>query len=403
MFEKYFQRFGYQNPVIQSPVDSSTSIIVVIPCFNEPDLLGTLESLEQADSRSVVEVIIVVNQAEGAVSETASQNQKTIRAFQEWNKQMRTHRYFLIEALDLPKKKSGVGLARKIGMDEAAHRLDSKRNNSFIVCLDADCRVDQNYFQAIDQHLKSYPQSPGCSLYFEHPIEGEDYDEEIYAGIINYELFLRFYTHVQRKLDLPYAYHTVGSSMAVKPAAYMKQGGMNKRKAGEDFYFIHKIIQLGGFTVCNTTCVRPSPRVSDRVPFGTGKAIGDWIDEGSQTYYTYATENYLILKDWLKEVSHFFEGQPPFSGHPVFDQFLKQIGVKDAIQRIKENTSNQVTQMQKFYQWFDAFQLMKAFHFLRDHNAPNILLVKAAGQLIDSDSKDPRLLLENYRAMDRST
>lgn len=402
MFDQYFKRFGYQSPVIDAPIDDNTSLIVVIPCFNELDLLGTLNSLEKAKFESRAEVIIVVNQGEMIDEKIAQQNQQTIQDFYFWNKD-KIHQYFLIEALNLPKKKAGVGLARKIGMDEAASRLNEKKNNSYIVCLDADCRVESNYFEALVQHLKDHPQSPGCSVYFEHPVKGEDYDAEIYNGIINYELFLRFYTHLQRKLGLPYAFHTVGSSMAVKPEAYMKQGGMNKRKAGEDFYFIHKIIQLGGFTECNTTCVRPSPRVSDRVPFGTGKAIGDWIDEGKQVYYTYAIENYLILKDWLNEAPSFFEEKLPFSGHPVFDQFLIQIGVEEAVQRIKDNTANHISQMQKFYQWFDAFQLMKAFHFLRDHNASNIPLVEAAGQLIASNSEDPEILLEQYRVIDRST
>ncbi len=34
-----------------------------------------------------------------------------------------------------------------------------------------------------------------------------------------------------------HAYHTIGSSMAVRCSAYAKIGGMNRRKAGEDFIF----------------------------------------------------------------------------------------------------------------------------------------------------------------------
>jgi hypothetical protein len=44
-----------------------------------------------------------------------------------------------------------------------------------------------------------------------------------------------------------YAYHTVGSAMAVKAYQYVKVGGMNRRQAGEDFYFIQKLVHSGNF------------------------------------------------------------------------------------------------------------------------------------------------------------
>ncbi len=70
---------------------------------------------------------------------------------------------------------------------------------------------------------------------------------------------------------------------------------MNKRKAGEDFYFIQKIIELGNYTELNTTGVIPSPRISNRVPFGTGKAIGDWVKQGSEEYFTYHPQTFRDL------------------------------------------------------------------------------------------------------------
>ena len=35
--------------------------------------------------------------------------------------------------------------------------------------------------------------------------------------------------------------------MAVRADAYLRQGGMNRRKAGEDFYFLNKFMVLGGY------------------------------------------------------------------------------------------------------------------------------------------------------------
>jgi len=135
------------------------------------------------------------------------------------------------------------------------------------------------FFAEIEKHFEQHSNTPGCSIYFEHPIAGNEFEANIYEGIINYELHLRYYYQALKYCGLQYAFHTVGSSMVVRSSAYQKQGGMNKRKAGEDFYFIHKIIALGNFSELNSTVVYPSPRISDRVPFGTGKAIGDWIEQ----------------------------------------------------------------------------------------------------------------------------
>ena len=89
------------------------------------------------------------------------------------------------------------------------------------------------------------PRSPGCSIYFEHPLHGP-LEPKVYEAIAAYELHLRYYVQALRYAAFPYAHHTIGSSMAVRADAYAKQGGMNKRQAGEDFYFLHKIIPLGG-------------------------------------------------------------------------------------------------------------------------------------------------------------
>ncbi len=37
---------------------------------------------------------------------------------------------------------------------------------------------------------------------------------------------------------LPY----VGSALAVKALQYVKAGGMNRKQAGEDFYFVQKLV-----------------------------------------------------------------------------------------------------------------------------------------------------------------
>ena len=57
------QRFAPRQIVALPP--KNLEMVVVIPCFDEPDLLRTLSSLENCDMPSGgVEVIIVVNSSE---------------------------------------------------------------------------------------------------------------------------------------------------------------------------------------------------------------------------------------------------------------------------------------------------------------------------------------------------
>ncbi len=105
--------------------------MVVIPCFNEPDLLGSLESLAICDPPGcAVEVIVVVNSSVNSIEEVRLQNQRTLEWASAWG---RNHpEVHLLHFPDLPAKHAGVGLARKIGMDEAARRFDEAGNPRII-------------------------------------------------------------------------------------------------------------------------------------------------------------------------------------------------------------------------------------------------------------------------------
>ena len=86
--------------------------------------------------------------------------------------------------------------------------------NGCIVSLDADCTVDSAYLQAIVNHFTKHPVSPGASIYFEHLLE--QVENPVWRrAIVNYELHLRYYVAGMRMAGFPYAFHTVGSAMAL--------------------------------------------------------------------------------------------------------------------------------------------------------------------------------------------
>ena len=126
------------------------NIIVVIPCHDEKNLLASLQALRNCDAPTcAVEVIVVINHSENSDISVKQQNENTFLAAQQWitdTKQPTDFiQFYLIKAFDLPKKHAGVGLARKIGMDEAAFRLHQiQQPKGIIACFDADSLCQKN-------------------------------------------------------------------------------------------------------------------------------------------------------------------------------------------------------------------------------------------------------------------
>jgi glycosyltransferase involved in cell wall biosynthesis len=400
----YFQRFGFCERQIQVPPHPEVSLIVVIPCFNEPDLAKSLESLHRSERpKGGVEVIVVVNSASDSSSVVLEQNHRSLHQARWWIETQKHPKLtvHLIHATDLPSRHAGVGLARKVGMDEALRRFDDigKMEEGIILCFDADCECAPNYLASVEEHFRIQRGSPGCSIYFEHPLEGE-LPPAVYDAVTNYELHLRYYVQALRYAQFPHACHTIGSSMAVRARAYMEQGGMNRRQAGEDFYFLHKLIPLGGFTELNGTAVYPSPRASDRVPFGTGRAVSEWPGKG-KTYPLQAFEDLRLL---LKTVPMHLA--PPTGLPESLQTFLQDQNFSAALEEIRRNTSTAEAFRKRFFRWFDGFRVMKFVHHARDRFYGEQETGAAAAELLARIGRQPegrslRELLLTYRALQR--
>ncbi|MEL7002511.1 MAG: glycosyltransferase family 2 protein, partial [Bacteroidota bacterium] len=196
----------------------------------------------------------------------------------------------------------------------------------------------------------------------------------------------------------------------VKSWAYQKQGGMPKRKAGEDFHFINKIIPLGHFGEINSTRVIPSPRVSDRVPFGTGKAVKDWLS--SQELKTYNPRIFEDLAELLSSVNDVYNKNKDarerwYSILPKsIKGYLNDISYKSQVERLNKNSTSLPTFKKHFFHWFDAFQCMKFIHYARDNFYANVPINEAAKWLLNNDSEEDtdlnnKELLTKLRSLDR--
>jgi len=360
--------------LIKEPSHPDTGIIVVIPACNEPGIARTLDSLASCSSPDCrTEVIVIVNAPQDASHEMIENNRLTIKNIETWQKGAGTlfFRLYVVDVGQPPYRKWGVGMARKTGMDEAFLRFQSAGNmNGVIVSLDADCTVQQNYFKSIEDELLNRQDRRACSIYFEHPLHGTEYPVELYNAIARYELHLRYYYQGLLHTGYPWVFHTVGSCMAVKSHAYAHAGGMNRRQAGEDFYFIQKLLPAGGYFNLNSTTVYPSPRVSDRVPFGTGAAVRNMVEKGTGNFLTY---NPLAFED----LRIFFEKVNRYSGvgldellrlHNEFSgtvrEFIDVNEWRSKITEIKMNTSSEISFMKRFFGWFNMFRIIKFLNYV---------------------------------------
>ncbi len=412
----YLQKQSRYPKLIATSPHPALSLVVVIPCYSESTLLQSLDALKKCKIENfAVEVIVLINDAENTTAEIKAQNQQSFEEANLWAKGNNTAQlqFHILYQKNLPKKHAGVGLARKIGMDEAVRRLEAiNRANGVIVCFDADSKCREGYFMAIEKHFRDNPDTQAAGIPFEHPLAGDEFVPEVYQAILLYELHLRYFIHAQKYAGFPHAVQTIGSSMAVRCDAYQKQGGMNRRKAGEDFYFIHKFTAIGKHSEIKDTMVYPSPRISDRVPFGTGKAVGEILQQ-QDTFKTYAPQCFEDLKIFLQKVDELFtikqERLEVFLGTlPVsIRTFLMKSNFENKLLEIERNSTNLRNFRNRFFQWFNAFLLMKFVHFARDHYYPNVEISVATKWLLEKvyqnemETLKARLLF--LRALDKAS
>jgi hypothetical protein len=410
------ERTLFPEKIKEAP-DRETGIIIVVPAYNEPGINKLLDSLALCDvPECKVEVIIVINAPDSATAGSIANNKKTLINIESWKKKNFNCFFrlfaFLIEQSAIAGW--GVGLARKTGMDEALRRFDRiNKPDGVILNLDADCIVEKNYLLAIYSGLSRKSDRAACSIYFEHPVTGNNYPESIYKYITFYELHLRYYLQGLAYSGFPYVFHTVGSAIAVKALVYVKAGGMNRRQAGEDFYFIQKLVPAGGYLNLNSTTVYPSPRISARVPFGTGASIGKLSSDKSSTFLTYNIQAFKELHIFFKLTDAFFECKPEklptlFSLIPEsLRLFLDEKEWIEKMTEIKNNTSGIISFKKRFFGWFNMFRIVKYLNFVHPDLFEKKPVDVAALELLETrgiilKSKDPADLLLVYREMEKN-
>lgn len=413
---RYFERRQLYPFQLATKPSGDPHLFVVIPCFDEPDIDRVMDSLARcADPGCEVEIIVVVNGPMNMRDSARGRNARAAERLAAWECKNGAGlpawmRIFCIRHEDLPARQAGVGVARKIGMDEAVFRSCGTRSaDGVIISVDADCVVAKNYLYEINKAFSEYPRCPGMSIHYEHDLHNSQ-SVVLREAITEYELHLRCHVTGQRVARFPYAFHTIGSAMAFRASSYVAQGGMNLRQGGEDFYFIQKLVALGGYRTLTSTVVFPAARLSHRVPFGTGPAIKHRLDTGVPLE-TYATEIYRELEIFctqLRDLSpdRFVDQQGSLPG--TLQCFLQQQGFAERLQEIRSNVASSQNFRKRVFRWFNAFRFLKFAQFASRKDHPRIPVVLAARQIAESadisslpDSANSSEWLRIYRQFER--
>jgi len=283
-------------------------------------------------------------------------------------------------------EKGGVGLARKIGLDWGLAVLDrTDASTKLLFSLDADATVEPNYLSAVREYFEQRNAWAGVVSYA-HPLGGPP---DQVAGIVCYELFLRYHVLGLRYAQSPYAFPSIGSTMICRSEAYVAVSGMNQRQAGEDFYFLQQLAKTRGVTRITTTTVYPSSRPSDRVPFGTGPRVRRFMEGGADEYLVYDPRCYRILKHWLAFIATHLDDDADqvLSGASdiciPLGRFLEALGFPQAWSRLRRNSKDDRQFHDQFHRWFDGFRTLKLIHYLRDNGFPQQDLFESIRLLLE--------------------
>jgi len=397
--DNYFSRYETFPEYISEYPSNNLSLIIVIPCFSEPDILQTLNSLLACSKpKGDVEILVVVNFSETAEETVKQYNLNSYNEIQEYSNSHST-KSFAIHALyapNLPKKHAGVGLARKIGMDEAVRRFKKINNeHGIIAAFDSDSFAPQNYLVEVETYFKNNSKVGVATVHYEHPLSGE-LPAEQYSAIAQYELHLRIYVAALVKMGFPYPYHTVGSSMVVTNKAYCKQGGMNRRQAGEDFYFLQKLFQTEQIGHIGKTMVIPSSRTSHRVPFGTGHAMQTMVASSTNEYLSYNPDSYKVLKIFFDTIPQLYVTKDVDREyellHITLKEFIPQDKFKPKIMEIRKHSTDVVSFRKRFFAWFNGFMIFRYLNEAHLNYYTKLPIEKAAKIFFREDLNTKQML-----------
>ena len=394
---------------LEGKLGQPAAAALVIPALAESATLPkTLQSLAANDSELLERtlIIVVINQRSDSADELRQDNRRCLGLLRKFPAGRLRLAWVnaCTDGRELPPGQ-GVGLARKIGFDLCLEHLDW-RQDPFLISLDADTLVDPGYLAALHQHFKTRRRG-GAVIPFRHRKASSPAQEE---AIRLYELYLRSYTYGLKLAGSPYAYTSIGSAFACSAAAYIQAGGMNRRLAGEDFYFLQQLNKISGIDEVAGALVRPSPRASLRVPFGTGRTVSR-LSNGEAANFTFCSHSaFTRLQQFLQSVEDSWSAPAVqlLAQAGTLDNrlrnYLEQLNFALAWSQLQRNHSSRVQFIRGFHGWFDGLRTRQLLTSLTGDDTSSPLqkvngLFKWGGLPTQHQEQDQLALLEQLQGI----
>ena len=384
---KYLESRAEAEAEIAPGVEGVFDHVLVIPAVRESEALfdGVRSAARGAEGRTLV--VMVVNEREGADAETVAANRELLEAAR---RRFETralgegaafgsnddHDLLLLDRTGSRALRAdqGVGTARKIGGDVAlALRAAGKVRSEWIHGSDGDAVQPADRFD-----VAASGETSAVALRFTHEPCG---DPELDAAILRYEISLRYRVLGLAAAGSPFAFHTVGSTLAVRAVSYAEVRGMPHRAAGEDFYFLNKLAKVGRIERGSGDPVRLRNRRSDRVPFGTGAALPGIVEDArrGRALRVHDPVVFEVLGAWREGLDRLAE-----SGLDPLEEAVGRLGDREgralrrAVAPLVPALTDLVEQQPEpgrvaaVHTFFDAFRTLKLLHALRDDGWPDV-------------------------------
>ena len=219
---------------------------------------------------------------------------------------------------------------------------------------------------------------------------------------------MRYYKQALQWAGYPNVLETIGSCMVCTASVYALEGGMNKRKAGEDFYFINKLAKNNKSKTIYEATVFPSSRTSDRVPFGTGKAMEVYTQNTENEYFTYAFDCFIALQNFLNQLPLLYTNGFEYIIIDTHTKaFLEREKIEENVAKMHQQSKDFERFKLRFFYWFDGLKALQLIHYLTEKKYAKVTVTKASLVFLEkinhlASFNNTLTILNYYRSLEKN-
>ncbi|MHB9099605.1 MAG: hypothetical protein ACYC5X_17500, partial [Syntrophales bacterium] len=135
--------------------------------------------------------------------------------------------------------------------------------------------------------------------------------------------------------------------------------------------------------------VFPSPRISERVPFGTGRQMIRHMTGGTDQYRLYDPRIFAIIREWLSAMEADPDRDPKKilaearTIHPHLAEYLCMSRLDTDWLNIRMNSHDSGHLLRQFHIWFDGLKTLKLVRHLSRTAFPSVPMFDGLAGLID--------------------